>query len=268
MTAGGVDTLRAVEAVRRDVLEMIAEAGSGHPGSSLSVVDILTVLHLDVLKLPGTNDPHRDRLILSKGHAAPALYAILRHIGVLPRSGATLRAIDSMLQGHPDRRFTPGVEVSSGSLGQGMSTATGLACGLRRLDSPARVFVVLGDGETQEGQVWEGAMAAAHFGADNLTAIVDANGLQHDGRVDDVMGIEPLVAKWQAFGWHAVEVDGHDHTQLREVLTTSAGGRPTAVVARTTKGRGVEFMEDTTGWHSVADQDVLRQYVSRWRTDA
>jgi transketolase len=249
---------------------MIAAAGSGHPGSSLSVADILVMLYVEVLKGVGTDHPDRDRLVLSKGHAAPALYAVLQHIGVLPDGIGGLRALGSTLQGHPDRRFTPGVEVSTGSLGQGMSVALGLAYGLRRRRSPGQVYAILGDGETQEGQVWEAAMAAAHFKLGNLTVVVDANGHQHDGRVDDVMRIEPLAGKWAAFGWCTQEIDGHDHNALRRALPGAdpQGDRPRVIVARTTKGRGVDFMEDVTGWHSVADAEALRDYMRRRKAHA
>lgn len=265
MTTTRTDSRTVAAAVRTRIIELIAEAGSGHPGSSLSVADVLAVLYTDVLTAPGTDDPNRDRLVLSKGHAAPALYAVLQYFHVLPPDAGVLRAIGSPLQGHPDRRFTRGIDASGGSLGQGMSVAVGLAFALRRQGSPARVFVVLGDGETQEGQVWEAAMAAAHFGLANLTVIVDANGHQHDGRVDDIMRIEPLAAKWAAFGWHPQEIDGHDHEALHRALSGPAGGAPRVVIARTTKGRGVDFMEDVTAWHSVADAGILRAYAREQR---
>jgi transketolase len=262
---------RKADVLRDDVLRMIARVGTGHPGSSLSCLELLTCLYYRVMRFrpadPAWDD--RDRLVLSKGHAAPALYAILIDLGVVPApEGLRLREVDSLLQGHPDRRLTPGVEVSSGSLGQGSSIAVGIALGLRKRGLDARVFLVLGDGETQEGQVWEALMAAAHFGLDNLTAIFDCNGHQHDGRVADIMDLEPLVAKLRAFRWSVQEVDGHDCEAIVDVLEGSAEpGQPSAVVARTVKGHGVAFMEDQTDWHSVTDAARLAAYVQE-REDA
>jgi transketolase len=226
------------------------------------------VLYVDVLAGVGTAAADRDRLVLSKGHAAPALYAVLQHVGLLPDTPGGLRSLGSALQGHPDRRFSSAIEVSTGSLGQGMSVAVGLATGLRMRGYPARVFAILGDGETQEGQVWEAAMAAAHYKLDNLTVVVDANGHQHDGRVHDIMGIEPLTDKWAAFGWQTREIDGHDHAEVRAALAEVGSARPRLVVARTTKGRGVDFMEDATAWHSVVDAEMLREYARGTRADA
>jgi transketolase len=260
----GVDELGAKAArLRLDTMRMIAAAGAGHPGSSLSAMDILTVLFYHIMRnRPGQPDwPGRDRFVLSKGHAAPALYTILIDRGVLAAELAgTLRRLGSPLQGHPDTRFTPGIEVSSGSLGQAFSVAVGLAYGLLRQWSPARVYALLGDGECQEGQVWEAAMAASQLGLPNLVAIIDANDLQHDGPTGLIMGGAPMPAKWRAFGWHVVEVDGHDHRQLAGALRPV--GRPTAVIARTVKGRGVSFMEGVTEWHSVADAGRLGDAVA------
>lgn len=247
--------------LRLATMRMIAAARAGHPGSSLSAVDILTVLYYHTMRYRPDDPawPDRDRFVLSKGHAAPALYAVLIDLGVLPRELSTrLRALGSPLQGHPDGRV-PGIEVGSGSLGQAFSAAVGLAAGLRLRGVPARVFALLGDGECQEGQVWEAAMAAAHLGLTNLTAIIDANGLQHDGRIEHIMGAAPLAAKWRSFGWDAVEVDGHDCAQLAAAF--SPGQRPQAVIARTVKGRGVSFMEDAVEWHSVSDPDRLAEAV-------
>lgn len=262
------DLSRKALELRSSVLEMIAEVGTGHPGSSLSCLDLLICLYYRVMRYrPSEPDwPGRDRLILSKGHAAPALYAILIDLGVVdPRQGHALRQLGSQLQGHPDRRFAP-VDASAGSLGQGASIAAGLALGLRLQASSARVFVVLGDGESQEGQVWEAAMLAAHYRLDNLCAIVDANGHQHDGRVPDVLGIEPLAAKWASFGWSTEEIDGHDVEAVVAALERpSERGRPRAVVARTVKGHGVDFMEDRTEWHSVADPEELRAHLEACR---
>ncbi|MEL7059256.1 MAG: transketolase [Acidobacteriota bacterium] len=251
--------------LRRAVLEMIAAVGTGHPGSSLSMVEILTVLYYAVLRhRPGEPEwPLRDRFLLSKGHGAPALYATLIDLGVLALETATLlRQLGSPLQGHPDRRFTPGLEISAGSLGQGLSMGLGMALAARRLEQTWRVYVLLGDGECQEGQVWEAAMAAGHHRLHRLCAIVDCNGFQHDGAVEDILDLEPLAAKWRAFGWRTVEVDGHDCAVLARTLrTVGEGERPVAVLARTVKGKGVAFMEGRSDWHSVADADQLARYV-------
>ncbi len=257
MDAGSLAT-KANE-IRIDIVSMIAEAGSGHPGGSLSCTDILTALYFGgVMKHDPANPKMegRDRFFLAKGHAAPALYATLAHAGYFPREElATLRKLGSRLQGHPDSSLVPGVEVSTGSLGQGLSIAAGTACGLRLSGDDARVFAVLGDGECEEGQVWEAAMFAAHERLGNLIAIVDGNGLQIDGKVCDVCDPGDLGAKFAAFGWDVVEVDGHDVGSLVETLSAlkAAGGdKPHAVIARTVKGKGVSFMEDQAGWHGKA----------------
>ncbi len=255
-----VSVVRQVAArMRLDIVEMIAEAGSGHPGGSLSAADIVAalyfggVLHHD----PGRPDmPERDRFVLSKGHAAPVLYAALAEAGYFGRDHlATLRKLGSILQGHPDSKKTPGVEVSTGSLGQGLSISVGLALGLALDKSASRVFCLLGDGELQEGQVWEAAMAASHHGAGNLVAIVDHNGLQIDGACSEVMCLGDVEAKFRAFGWRVLGSDGHDVPALLETLAAareSDGGVPTVVVCRTVKGRGVSFMEGEAGWHGKA----------------
>lgn len=255
---------RAAAGMRRDIIEMIAEAGSGHPGGSLSAADIVATLYFGgVLKHDPANPewPERDRFVLSKGHAAPVLYAALAEAGYFGRDHLkTLRKLGSILQGHPDRKKTPGVEVSTGSLGQGLSIASGLAAGLRggEVAQPAEndrtVFVLLGDGELQEGQVWEAAMFAAHHDLDNLVAIVDENGLQIDGACSDVMCLGEVARKFEAFGWHAIEAPGHDIAALHEALQAAKSWSegPAVVVARTVKGKGVSFMEDNAGWHGKA----------------
>lgn len=257
--------------LRSRVLRLIAEAGSGHPGSSLSCLHILAVAYRRVLRGVGTTDPDRDRFVLSKGHAAPALYVLLQDAGALPADRVRdLRRLGSVLQGHPDRLRTPGVEVSSGSLGQGLSMGVGLGLGLRRRGSPAHVHVLLGDGELQEGQVWEAAATAAHFGLTNLTAVVDRNRFQHDGPTESVLSLEPLVDRWQAFGWHADEIDGHDVSEIEDALRSRVG-RPQVIVAHTAKGFGVPFMEGDSPWHSVKDAALLRRHVlslPQWRTGA
>lgn len=236
---------------------MTATAGSGHPGGSLSAVDILVSLFFRILRHRPA-DPgwvERDRLILSKAHAAPALYAALAEAGYLPVDElCTLRKLDSRLQGHPDRKCTPGVEMTCGSLGQGLSYGIGVALA-GRLDSlDYRVYVLLGDGECDEGQVWEAAVSAAHFKVDNLVAIIDHNKLQLDGWNREVMNLEPLDDKWRAFGWHVLEVDGHDFTQLLAAFEEAGGvkGQPVAIIAHTVKGKGVSFMENQVDFHGKA----------------
>ena len=250
---------RRANDMRADIVRMIAEAGSGHPGGSLSCADILAALYFGGVLEHDPENPEwegRDRFILAKGHAAPALYAALAQAGYIPREElATLRKLGSRLQGHPDSNQVPGVEVSTGSLGQGLSIAAGAAAGLRLDGAPQTVFALLGDGECQEGQVWEAAMFAAHRKLDNLVAIVDRNGLQIDGRTCDVCDPGDLGAKFAAFGWDVAEVDGHDLDALVAVLgAAKAGrdGRPHAVIARTVKGKGVPFMENEAGWHGKA----------------
>jgi len=258
VTLGPRELALVAARVRRRIVEMIGRAGSGHPGGSLSAADILVTLYFGgVMNVDPSRPrwPGRDRLVLSKGHAAPALYAVLAERGFFPVEDlAGLRDIDSHLQGHPDMKGTPGVDASTGSLGQGLSFAVGLALAGKLDRAPWRVYVVLGDGEVQEGQIWEAAMAAAHYRLDNLTAYLDHNGLQIDGRVEDVMSISPVAAKWQAFGWHVIEVDGHDMEQILGAAAEAAEvkGRPTMVVARTVKGRGVSFMENRAEWHGKA----------------
>ena len=243
--------------LRKHVISMLGEAGSGHPGGSLSAADIMAVLYWHELRLD-VETPHwpgRDRFVLSKGHAAPILYACLAEKGYFPVEDlASLRKIDSHLQGHPDMRQTPGVEASTGSLGQGLSIANGMALAGKMDNADYRVYALLGDGELQEGMVWEAAMTSAHYSLDNLAAIVDYNRLQIDGTVQDVMGLKGVAERFRSFGWAVVEIDGHDITQILAALDLARGtkGRPTAVVAHTVKGKGVSFMEDQVGWHGQA----------------
>ena len=243
--------------LRRHVISMIATAGSGHPGGSLSAADIVAALYFRVLRHKPENPQwqDRDRFILSKGHAAPILYAALAEAGYFPLTElATLRKLDSRLQGHADAKLTPGVEMSSGSLGMGLSFAIGVALAAR-LDSKAhQTYVLLSDGECEEGQTWEAALSAAHFNLDNITAIVDCNGMQLSGWTRDIMNLEPFVEKWQAFGWHTIDIDGHD---LNQILSACQGaqkmkGKPTVIVARTVKGKGVSFMENNVAFHGKA----------------
>lgn len=252
--------------IRTDIIEMLHEAGSGHPGGSLSCTDIMTALYFGGVLDHDPENPSkedRDRFIMAKGHAAPALYATLAEAGYLPvEELKTLRKIGSRLQGHPDSNLCPGVEVSTGSLGQGLSIAAGLAAGLRLKGLSSRVFALMGDGECEEGQVWEAATFAAHQKLGNLIGIVDLNGLQIDGKVDDVCASGTLAGKFEAFGWEVHEVDGHDVDALAALLAdlkASDDPRPKAVIAHTVKGKGVSFMEDQAGWHGKAPNDEETQ---------
>ncbi|CAA7599704.1 1-deoxy-D-xylulose-5-phosphate synthase [Acididesulfobacillus acetoxydans] len=248
---------RMANRLRQDILTMLVPAKSGHPGGSLSAAEIVTVLYFREMRLR-PQEPHwseRDRFVLSKGHAAPVLYAALAEKGYFPREELLgLRQTGRMLQGHPDMKKTPGVDMSTGSLGQGLSAANGMALAGKLDKKDYRVYVLLGDGEMAEGQVWEAAMASAHFKLDNLTAILDLNGLQIDGRTDEVMSSAPLPEKWRAFGWHVIEVDGHDVGALQRALAEArtTAGRPTILIAKTVKGKGVSFMENAVGWHGAA----------------
>ena len=246
--------------IRRDVLTMTHAAGSGHPGGSLSAVEILATLYFDVLSVDPArpDDPDRDRFLLSKGHAAPVLYSVLARRGFFdPALLLTLRQFASPLQGHPHRERLPGLDCSSGSLGQGLSIANGLAMAARRTGRSYRTYCLMGDGEIQEGQVWEAAMTAAHFRLDNVCAIVDDNGVQLDGLTRDIMQVEPIGDKFRAFGWHVIEVDGHDLGALRAAFDKAAAtkGVPTVLVAKTVKGKGVSFMEGKPAWHGKAPND-------------
>jgi transketolase len=243
--------------LRCEVIDMIHRGGSGHPGGSLSAAEIVAALYWHVLRV----DPYRpeweerDRLVLSKGHGAPIVYAALAHKGYFGREHlGTLRQINSILQGHPDCRKTPGLDMTSGSLGQGLSVALGMALGARQAGRDFQVYCLLSDGETQEGMVWEAAMAASHYRVGNLTAIVDYNNLQVDGRIAEVMGLEPYREKWQAFGWGVRELDGHDVGALLEAFAWRRDPlnfeRPVVLVCRTVKGKGVSYMEDVMEWHA------------------
>jgi transketolase len=240
--------------IRVETLRAITEAGSGHPGGSLSSTDILITLYWNVMRHDPRNPgwPNRDRFILSKGHAAPALYAVLAEQGYFPKEQLHhLREYNSMLQGHPDATRTPGVEVSSGSLGNGLSVASGIALALKLDEKSSRVYCLLGDGECDEGLVWEAAMFATHHKLDNLTAIVDRNGLQIDGPTEKVCGLEPIADKWRAFNWNVICINGHDYNQLIDAFREAKDntGKPTAIVAETVKGKGVSFMENIVGFH-------------------
>lgn len=243
--------------LRVDIVEMIGQAKSGHPGGSLSCIDILTCLYFgNIMKLEGDE---RDRFILSKGHAAPALYATLARAGFFDKSELkTLRKLGSNLQGHPDMHKCKGVEVSTGSLGQGLSIACGEALGFKIDGSAQTVFTLLGDGECQEGQVWEAVMFAAQNKLDNLIAIIDCNGLQIDGKLDSVVSLGDIRSKFESFGWKVFDVDGHNIDELCEVLVSAKSdkcGTPKCLIAKTVKGKGVSFMENEAGWHGKAPND-------------
>ncbi|MEK7766851.1 MAG: transketolase, partial [bacterium] len=255
--AGAEAIGRAAAEMRADALTAIHAAGSGHPGGTLSILDATAVLYLDVARHdPARPDwPDRDRILFSAGHKAPALYAALAWCGYFPKDLLwTLRQVGSPLQGHPDMKKLAGVEVSTGSLGQGLGIGAGMAMALRLDGRASRVFVLMGDGEQQEGSVWEAAMAAAHHRLGNLVGVVDLNGLQIAGPVAEVMDIRPIREKYEAFGWRALEVDGHDVEALRATFRRAVepDGRPTVVLLHTVKGKGVSFMENQAGWHGVA----------------
>lgn len=247
--------------VRRGILTEVHAAKSGHPGGSLSVADIITYLYSEILRVepqnPGWED--RDRLVLSKGHTCPALYAMLAEKGFFPKEElSTFRAIGSRLQGHPDMKKAPGIDFSAGSLGQGVSAAAGMALAGKLSGKNYRVYAILGDGEIEEGQVWEAAMFAAHYKLDNLCLIIDNNDLQIDGRIGEVCSPYPIDEKFRAFGFEVFCTDGHDFTELEKAFSAarSVAGKPSAVIARTVKGKGVSYMEDQAGWHGKAPNDA------------
>ena len=247
--------------VRMGILTGTHSAKAGHPGGSLSAADLFTYLYFQELNVDPANPKweDRDRFVLSKGHTAPGLYAALAHRGFFPVEDlTTLRHIDSYLQGHPNMNSVPGVDMSTGSLGQGISCAVGMAMGLKHQGKSARVYTLLGDGEIQEGQVWEACMAASHYKLDNLVVIVDNNGLQIDGDVAKVMSPYPIADKLEAFGFHTIAIDGHDFDQMEKAFAEArtVKGKPTAIVMKTVKGKGVSFMENNAGWHGKAPNDA------------
>jgi transketolase len=253
-----VEQLRAIcKHVRRSIVQMIGAAGSGHPGGSLSAVEILVALFYGVMRHDPANPlwEDRDRFILSKGHACPVLYAVYADCGYTPAAElGSLRRLGSIYQGHPDRRFLPVLEASTGSLGQGLSVGLGMALAARLDGRDWRTYVVLGDGEVQEGQIWEAAMFGAFHKVDNLVAIVDYNKIQLDGFVKEIMELEPLADKWRSFGWHTIELDGHDLVALRQAFAEAGTvkGKPAVIIAHTVKGKGVSFMENNPKFHGVA----------------
>ena len=243
--------------IRCDIIDMICTAAAGHPGGSLSAADVVTALYFRVMRIDPKNPdwPDRDRFILSKGHACPVWYAALAERGYFDKSHLkTLRQMGSILQGHPDMRKTPGIDMTAGSLGHGLSAGLGMALSGKLQKKDYHVFVIIGDGESQEGSIWEASMAAPNFKLDNLTAILDYNHLQNDYSVDDIMPIHPAVDKWQAFGWHVLDIDGHDMAQVVQALeeAKSHQGTPTMIVANTVKGKGVSYMENVCEWHGKA----------------
>lgn len=243
--------------IRRDAIDAVYSAASGHPGGSLSIAEILAYLYFEEMNIDPKNPqkPDRDRFVLSKGHAAPGLYAALAERGYFPvEELKTLRQIDSVLQGHPDMKHIPGVDMSTGSLGLGISAACGMALAAKQMKQDWRVWTIIGDGESEEGQVWEAAMFAAHYKLDNLCAFIDWNGLQIDGAVKDVMNPTPLDEKFKAFGWHVIMIDAHDlaaiDAAVKEAKATK--GQPTAIIAKSVKGKGVSYMENAVNWHGAA----------------
>jgi transketolase len=249
--------------IRKHIIDEVFSAASGHPGGSLSCTDILTTLYFAEMRVdpkrPKWED--RDRFVLSKGHCAPALYGTLAEKGFFPTKDLNgFRKIDSYLEGHPNMKTVPGVDMSTGSLGQGISAAVGMAMVGKLDQKDYRVYAILGDGELEEGQVWEASMAAAHYKLDNLTAFLDYNGLQIDGKITEVMSPEPIPDKFKAFGWNVITIDGHDFQQISDALSQakSTKGKPTMIVAKTTKGKGVSFMENVAGWHGTAPNQEQR----------
>ena len=246
--------------VRLGILEGVHAAASGHPGGSLSIADILTYLYFEEMNIDPANPKwdDRDRFVLSKGHCAPALYTVLALKGYFPREEiANLRQIDSFLQGHPDMKGTPGVDMSTGSLGMGISTACGMALAAKLGGKDYRTYTIVGDGESQEGQVWEAAMFAAHYKLDNFCLIVDWNNLQIDGKITDVMDPTPHDKKLEAFGFHVISINAHDFNEIEAALNEAktVKGKPTAIIAKSVKGKGVSFMEDQASWHGSAPND-------------
>jgi len=246
--------------IRKHAIDGVYNAASGHPGGSLSISDILAVLYFDEMNVDPTNpsDPERDRFVLSKGHCAPALYGALAEKGYFPKEDiVTLRKIDSYLQGHPDMKGVPGVDMSTGSLGQGICAANGMALAAKLDNKSYRVYSILGDGELEEGQVWEAAMFAAHYKLDNLVAFVDFNGLQIDGDITQVMNPTPIDKKFEAFGWNVLVIDAHDYDEIKNALASarSCKGKPTCIVAKSIKGKGVSYMENNPAWHGNAPKE-------------
>ncbi len=243
--------------IRKHVIEAVYNAASGHPGGSLSIADIMAILYFEVMKVDPNNDKweDRDRFVLSKGHCSPALYGTLAEKGFFPREEVKkFRQIDSYLEGHPSIKDVPGVDMSTGSLGQGISAANGMAIAGKLDKKSYRVYSILGDGEIQEGQVWEAAMFAAHYKLDNLTVFLDFNGLQIDGNIEDIMSPLPIDKKFKAFGWHVIKIDAHNYSEILNAIEEAKNtkGKPTIIIAKSTKGKGVSYMENQVAWHGSA----------------
>lgn len=256
--AKSLDELKSIsKEIRKDIVKMLTESASGHPGGSLSATDIMTVLFFKEMNLDPNNekDPNRDRFVLSKGHAAPVLYSTLARRGYFPvEELSTLRKFKSRLQGHPSIQYLPGIDMSTGSLGQGISAAVGMALAGKIDKKDYRVYTILGDGELEEGQVWEASMCAAHYKLNNLTAFIDFNGLQIDGDITKVMNPCPIDKKFEAFGWNVLVIDGHNYEEIIDAIEKAkeCKDKPTAVVCKTIKGKGVSFMENQAEWHGIA----------------
>lgn len=248
--------------VRRGIIDSVYSAGCGHPGGSLSIADVLTYLYFEEMKVRPDEPRYagRDRFVLSKGHTAPALYSVLAHRGFFPvEELKTLRKTESRLQGHPDMKGVPGVDMSTGSLGLGISAACGMALAGKSAGADYRVYTVLGDGESEEGQVWEAAMFAAHYKLDNLCAVLDLNGLQIDGKITEVMNPTPHDEKFRAFGWHVISIDAHSFPEIEAAFAEAreTKGRPTVIIAHSVKGKGVSYMENACEWHGQAPKEDL-----------
>ena len=257
-----ISLMKKANDIRLGIIEAVYNAACGHPGGSLSIADVLTYLYFEEMNVDPTNpkDPKRDRFVLSKGHTAPALYATLAERGFFPKEELkTLRKTDSRLQGHPDMKGVPGVDMSTGSLGLGFSTACGMALSAKVSGDAYRVYSVIGDGESEEGQVWEAAMFAAHYHLDNLVAIVDLNGLQIDGPITEVMNPMPHDEKFRAFGWHVITLDAHNFDEIEAAFNEarSVKGKPTVLIVKSVKGKGVSYMENSCEWHGQAPKEDL-----------
>ena len=256
---------RIANTIRKETISMIYNAKSGHPGGALSAIDIFTYLYFQEMNVEPSNPKKedRDRFVLSKGHTVPGLYAVLAEKGYFPKETLmTYRKMGTILQGHPDIKKTPGIDMSTGSLGQGISAAVGMAFGAQAKNQDFRVYTMVGDGEIDEGQVWEAAMFAAHRNLDNLCVIVDNNGLQLDGTIEEIIGATPLDKKFEAFGFHVLEADGHDFDSLKAAFDKAreVKGKPTVIIAKTVKGKGVSFMENNVAWHGAApNEEQYRQ---------
>ena len=254
--------------IRKDVIDAVYSASSGHPGGSLSIADVLAYLYFNKMNVDPKNpkDPDRDRFVLSKGHCAPALYGVLAEKGYFPKEDVkTFRKTSSYLQGHPDMKGVPGVDMSTGSLGQGICAANGMALAAKIDGKAYRVYTILGDGELEEGQVWEAAMFAAHYKLDNVTAFVDFNGLQIDGDITKVMNPTPIDRKFEAFGWHVIHIDAHNFDEIDAAVTEAeqTKGQPTMILLHSIKGKGVSFMENNYEWHGMApNQDQYEQAIT------